>query len=95
MKLRVAIVALPASPTLGACTDELTLVGAALSLYSDLEDRDGDYAFGLHRYDDSQGHHHRSFSDDEYHQDGTGQHHDNKQATVTKLLSWSSPPALR
>jgi hypothetical protein len=78
MKLRIAIVALAASPTLCACTtDELALVGAALSLYSDLEYLDGDCAFGLHKYDDSQGHHHCSLSDDEYHQDGTGHHHDN------------------
>ena len=52
MKLRSAIVALAASPALGAC------------------------AFGLHKYYDSQGHHHCSISDDEYHQDGTGHHHD-------------------
>ena len=77
MKLRIAIVALAASPALGACTtDELALVGAALSLYSDLEYLDGDCAFGLHKYYDSQGHHHCSISDDENHQDGTGQHHD-------------------
>ena len=33
MKLRIAIVALAASPALGACTtDELALVGAAVAL---------------------------------------------------------------
>jgi hypothetical protein len=96
LKFRVAIVALAASPTFGACTTvALALVGAALSLCSDLEYLDGDCAFSLHKYHDSQGHHHCSFSDDEYHQHGTGHHHDKNSAADTKLLSWSSPPALR
>ena len=89
MRFRVAIAALAASPALGACTtDELALVGAALS-------RDGDCAFDLHKSDHSQGHHHCSFSDDEYDEDGAGHHHDNNQAAATTLPSWSSPPALR
>lgn len=77
LKLSFAIVALAATPALGACTsDELALFGTALSLYSDLEYLDGDCAFGLHKYYDRYGHHHCSFTDDEYHQDGNGHHHD-------------------
>ena len=96
MKLRIVLDGLLAVPALGACTtDELDLFGTALSLYSDLEYLDGDCAFSLHKCHDSQGHHHCSFSDDEYHQDGTGHHHDRNSAAGTKLLSWSSPPALR
>jgi len=50
MKFRIAIATLAASPALSACTtDEIALAGAALSLYSDLEHRDGDCAFGLHK----------------------------------------------
>lgn len=77
MKLRLAIAALVAAPALTACTtDELDMFGTALSLYSDIEYLDGDCAFGLHKYYDSDGHHHCSVSDDEYHQDGNGHHHD-------------------
>ena len=77
MKLRIALAGLLAVPALGACTtDEVELFSAALSLYSDLEYLDGDCAFGLHKYYDRDGHHHCSFSDDKYHQDGTGHHHD-------------------
>jgi hypothetical protein len=77
MKLRFAIAALVAAPVLTGCTtDELALFDTALSLYSDIEYLDGDCAFGLHRYYDSDGHHHCSVSDDEYHQDGNGHHHD-------------------
>jgi hypothetical protein len=96
MKLRIAIAALAASPALLACTtDELALVGTALSLDSDLEYLDGDCAFDLHKSDHSQGHHHCSFSDDEYDQDGAGHHHDNNQAAATTPPSWSSTHALR
>lgn len=77
MKFRIAIAALAASPALGACTtDDMALVGMALSLYSDLEYLDGDCAFGLHKYYDRDGHHHCSISDDDYHQDSNGHHHD-------------------
>ena len=78
MKLKLAIAALVATPALGGCTtDELALFSTALSLYSDLEYLDGDCAFGLHKYYDSEGHHHCSLTEDDWHQDGTGHHHDN------------------
>jgi len=77
MKFRIAIAALVASLGLGACTtDELALFETALSLYSDLEYLDGDCAFGLSKYYDRDGHHHCSLTDDAWHQDGTGHHHD-------------------
>lgn len=78
MKLKFSIAAALAVPMLGACAtdDDYALLGAALSLYSDLEYLDGDCAFGLHKYYDSEGHHHCSIRDDKYHQDGTGHHHD-------------------
>jgi hypothetical protein len=78
MKLKLAIAALAATPALGACTtDDLALFETALSLYSDLEYLDGDCAFGLHKYYDSEGHHHCSLVEDDWHKDGTGHHHNN------------------
>jgi hypothetical protein len=78
MKLRFALAALAAGPALGGCTSiDPELLGAALSLYSDIEYLDGDCPFGLHRYYDRDGHHHCSVNDSSrLHQDGTGHHHD-------------------
>lgn len=77
MKIRMAIAALAAAPALSACTtDELALFETALGLYSDVSYLNGDCPFGLNKYYDREGHHHCSFDDDKYHQDGNGHHHE-------------------
>jgi hypothetical protein len=78
MKFRLTIAAVLAVPALGACeTLDPDMVGAALSLYSDIAYLNGDCPFGLHKYHDSEGHHHCWADDDSpRHQDGTGHHHD-------------------